>query len=226
MRNSKSKSYKMIKKIIATCLVVLSLPSLAININVQITNQQQAAIKDVVVYLEPLNTELTLPQTNRTVSVKQLDKRFAPYINVMQIGNKVLFDNQDDITHHIYSPIGDNKFELKLRAGNSELKEDFNAAGEIVMGCNIHDWMSGYLLVLDTPYFEKTNHSGVASLKIDTAGEYHLIVWHPQLDKPEHKITQKISINNNTTLNINLGNSLKALPEQSSDDDFDFLSDY
>lgn len=226
MKYNLLQSHTMIKRILSICIILLPLPSLAININVQVTNQQQEAAKDVVVYLEPLAKDITLPKTDKTVNVTQLDRAFAPYISVMQIGNKVLFDNQDDITHHIYSPIGANKFEFKLRAGNSEIKEDFNTTGEVVMGCNIHDWMSGYLLVLDTPYFEKSNNKGVAKLQVETTGDYHLVVWHPQLDQPDHKITQKVSITKNSAFNISLGDSLKALPKQSNDDDFDFLSDY
>lgn len=206
--------------------MILPLQSLAIDISVKVNNQQQEAITDIVVYLEPLDKNAVLPKTSKTINVAQLDRAFTPYISVMQVGNKVLFDNQDDITHHIYSPIGANKFEFKLRAGRSEVKEDFNTTGEVVMGCNIHDWMSGYLLVLDTPYFEKTNKQGVANFQVKTAGDYRLIVWHPQLDKTEHKIMQQVSITQNNIFNIDLGNSLKALPKQSSDEDFDFLSDY
>lgn len=219
-------SHTMAKRIFLTCLILLPLPTLAIDIKVLVTNQQQEAVKDVVVYLEPLAKDITLPKTSKTVNVKQLNKAFAPYVSVMQLGNKVLFDNQDDITHHIYSPVGENKFEFKLRAGNSETKEDFNTTGEVVMGCNIHDWMSGYLLILDTPYFNKSNNKGIASLEVETTGEYNLVVWHPQLEQPDHKITQQVTITKNSTFNLSLGNSLKAIPKQSNDDDFDFLSDY
>ena len=98
----------------------------------------------MVVYLQP-EDDISLPFNEKVVEVGQFDRSFTPYISIMQLGNKVNFKNKDDITHHIYSPIGDNKFSFKIRAGESQMKSDFQQTGEVAMGCNIHDWMSGYL---------------------------------------------------------------------------------
>ena len=112
----------------------------------------------MVVYLQP-EDDISLPFNEQIVEVGQFDRSFTPYISVMQLGNKVIFKNKDDITHHIYSPIGDNKFSFKISAGESQIKRDFQQTGEVAMGCNIHDWMSGYLLIVDTPLFGKTNEN-------------------------------------------------------------------
>jgi hypothetical protein len=48
-----------------------------------------------------------------------------------------------------------------------------------VLGCNIHDGMLGYILVVDTPYFGLTDGNG--SLQLDAPqGEYAIHVWTPR----------------------------------------------
>lgn len=208
-------------------IILFSLPVSATDIQVNVLDNEQKNVKDIVVYLEPVNTANHLPRNAKTLEIGQLDRAFTPYISVIQVGNEVLFNNRDDITHHIYSPIGENKFEFKLRSGDSKVKKDFNNTGEVVMGCNIHDWMSGYLLILETPYFAKTSQQGMAHFTVQTNGQYRLTVWHPQLELPEHKFTQLIQvINENKTITVNLTGNLQAIPEQTNEDDFDFLSDY
>mgnify|MGYP000468792737 CR=1 FL=1 len=198
--------------------------SFAADIEVKLVGNQ-ASLADIVVYLEPLN-DTTLPVTNKKIVIGQQNKSFTPYISVMQLGSEVTFTNQDDITHHIYSPIGENKFDFKIRAGEKKNKADFTQLGEVAMGCNIHDWMSGYLLIINTPYFEKTNQSGLGILTDVQNGSYQLTVWHPQLKSSENKIVKTITVTKNQQFEFNVTDLLEKLPAQKSDEDFDFLDDY
>jgi hypothetical protein len=49
----------------------------------------------------------------------------------------------------------------------------------ITLGCNIHDWMLGFILVVATPYFARTDAGGTARLRDLPAGAYELRAWHP-----------------------------------------------
>lgn len=179
----------------------------------------------MVVYLEK-SDGTPLEKTQKNVEIKQVDKSFAPYISVMQAGNQVLFHNQDDITHHIYSPIGENKFAFKISSGQKKMMNNLSHTGEVTMGCNIHDWMSGYLLILDTPYFDKTNEQGKALLMVKEVGDYTLTLWHPQMNEADHRMLKKINLTHNKSVSLTLKQAMAPLPEQKNEDDFDFLSDY
>ena len=179
----------------------------------------------MVVYLQPQD-DISLPLNENIVEVGQFDRSFTPYISVMQLGNTVNFKNRDDITHHIYSPIGDNKFSYKINAGQSASKSNFQQTGEVAMGCNIHDWMSGYLLILDTPLFGKTNQAGILSLAVPQLGKYQLIVWHPQLDTANNRFSQQVDLSVNHNITVKLENKILKISEQKNEEDFDFLSDY
>jgi plastocyanin len=153
----------------------------------------------MVVYIEPLAGQVA-PQTQAEISIGQRDKSFTPYISVIQRHQKVSFVNHDDITHHIYSVDSDNKFDFKIKAGMANTEQDFEKSAEIAMGCNIHDWMSGYLLVLDTPYFAKTDSSGIAKVSLAQKGLYKVVIWHPQLSAENNRMEQEAVFEDNAKL--------------------------
>jgi len=201
------------------------LGAIAADFNIKVVDKDNQPLPDMVVYLKP-ESNISLPQNDNIVEVGQFDRSFTPYISVMQLGNTVNFKNRDDITHHIYSPIGENKFSYKIKAGQSQMKSDFAQAGEVAMGCNIHDWMSGYLLIVDTPLFGTTNKNGIFNLAVEQAGEYQLIVWHPQLDAPNNRYYQQVHLSENKKIIIKLNHKILKISEQKNEEDFDFLSDY
>ena len=194
-------------------------------VQVQVNNVKNIPLENMVVYLEPLAAQV-LPQQSETVNISQHSKSFIPYISVSQSTAKVSFENKDDITHHIYSADSENKFSFKIRAGKTDSTTQFNHAAEIAMGCNIHDWMSGYLLVVDTPYFAKTDAQGIASFTMKELGKYRVVVWHPQLRTENNRIFKEKNLSTDDTITFTLTKNMDDIPSQKSDDDFDFLSDY
>jgi len=195
------------------------------DLNIKVLDHQGKPLKNMVVYAEPNDSVITT-KSDKSIEIAQLNKSFAPYISVIQAGNQVSFHNQDDITHHIYSPLGANKFEFKIKAGNQKIKKNFTHTGEVVMGCNIHDWMSGYLLILDTPYFAKTDDNGAAKIPIDQSGAFSITLWHPQMNEENNRITRSVKLPSSKTITMQLTQAMAAPPQQKNEEDFDFLSDY
>lgn len=196
------------------------------SITLNVKHLDGEAAKELVAYLEPVNPVYPLPINQTIIKISQIEKAFAPYISVMQKGGQVNFINEDDITHHIYSPVSDNKFSFKIKTNEQKLFANFEHTGEVAMGCNIHDWMSGYILVVDTPYYAKTDVQGQVAISEVVAGDYLLNIWHPQLNSTDNRQVQRVEINKNVELLIKLESPLLDLPVQKSEDDFDFLSDY
>ena len=193
-------------------------------VQVQVNNVNNQPLANMVVYLEPLANQV-VPQQNKTVEISQHSKSFIPYISVSQKSDKVNFVNKDDITHHIYSADSENKFSFKIRAGETDSSAHFDHAAEIAMGCNIHDWMSGYLLVVDTPYFAKTNEQGVASFTLTELGNYRVVVWHPQMRAENNRMIVEKDLLSAEITTFTLQKVMDDIPVQASDD-FDFISDY
>ena len=82
----------------------------------------------------------------------QVNKQFVPHVLVIPENSFVSFPNSDDIRHHVYSFSSAKTFELKLYAGKPKSPVQFNKKGLVVMGCNIHDSMVGYIYVSDNAH--------------------------------------------------------------------------
>lgn len=195
-------------------------------INILITKPDSSPAVNLVVYLTPSQPLTSNKIIAPLLIVKQKNKKFTPYIEVLQQGQQIHFQNDDDITHHIYSVSGKNRFSFKLKGHHSQNSPSLAHLGEVAMGCNIHDWMSGYVYVVNTPYFTKSNEDGLAHFNDLPAGKYQLTIWHPQLDVAENKIEQTIEVGKKTQWQVTLPKKLLVIPNQENQEEFDFLEEY
>lgn len=147
------------------------------NIEVQVTNLNGQPVQEAAVYLLPSSGKA--PKGKLSGVIDQIDKEFVPLVTVAQTGTAILFPNKDNIRHSIYSFSPAKPFELKLYIGTPASPVVFDKPGQVVLGCNIHDWMTAYVLVVDSPWFGKTGKDGKVTLDDLPAGDYVLRTWHP-----------------------------------------------
>jgi plastocyanin len=112
----------------------------------------------------------------------QIAKRFVPELLVIQAGQRVEFPNSDNIRHHVYSFSPTKPFELKLYAGHPEQPIVFERSGVVVMGCNIHDTMVGFIYVAASLQVAVSDKNGRAELLLEKTakGAITLNLWHAQ----------------------------------------------
>ena len=120
-------------------------------------------VADAVVVAVPADGAVRLP-TRRDAVIDQVDKEFTPKVNAILVGTPVIFPNHDNVRHHVYSFSPAKRFELPLYAGVPAQPVVFDTPGVVVLGCNIHDWMVGYIYVSESPYFAKTRADGKAAI--------------------------------------------------------------
>lgn len=138
-------------------------------------------LQHVVVSLHPLGTPGTRGPASTISIMDQRYLQFAPSVLALQTGTTVKFPNDDDVRHHVYSFSHPNAFELKLYHGENGASHTFEHTGVVVLGCNIHDGMVGYLRVVDSPYFSTSSQTGEISIEHVPPGDYELQVWHPDI---------------------------------------------
>ena len=143
-------------------------------------------------------------------AVDQVDKQFVPYVKAVLVGSKVRFPNSDNIRHQVYSFSAAKKFELPLYAGANAPPVVFDKPGVVVLGCNIHDWMVGYIYVSETPYFAKTEAAGTASIADLPPGEYTVRIWHPSMEHGEETTARQVTLNADSPTSVSLGDRLEA----------------
>ena len=160
--------------------VLLAASAQAADVQVQVQDASGRSVADAVVFLES-------DQARRQVrpvaglEMAQNHKQFVPQVLIVPVGSEVSFPNRDTVRHHVYSFSPAKKFELKLYAGTPAQPVRFEQSGVVVLGCNIHDQMVGWVLVLDTPYYAQTSANGQVALSAVPAGHYRLRTWHARL---------------------------------------------
>ena len=160
-------------------ILAFALPSLAATIEVRVQDARGRAVKEAVVYAEPEGR--TLPLARKTAVMDQKNRMFIPHVLAVQTGTAVRFPNSDDIRHHVYSFSPAKQFQLPLYKGTPANPEVFDKAGVVTLGCNIHDQMSAFIVIVDTPHFAITAANGRASLRDVGAGRYTLRIWYPDM---------------------------------------------
>lgn len=131
------------------------------------------------------------------VEIAQAARQFKPQVTVVPVGTAVHFPNRDTVRHHVYSSSAVKKFEIKLHVGTPAAPVVFDQPGIAVLGCNIHDAMAAWIVVVDTPFYGQTGADGRHVLALPT-GSYQLRVWHPSLPvgAPAHEQALKVEANN------------------------------
>lgn len=167
---------------VAVLLVLLSGAALqASPLNVTVTSAGQP-VADAVVTLIPVGKAA---QTSPVEAVMdQVNSEFAPRLLVVPRGSRVRFPNSDRIRHQVYSFSPAKRFELPLYTGTPPAPVVFDTSGIVTVGCNIHDWMKGYIVVVDTPHFGTTDALGRVQITAPP-GEYLLTAWHERLPTPD-----------------------------------------
>ncbi|MBC7780981.1 MAG: methylamine utilization protein [Proteobacteria bacterium] len=149
----------------------------AAGLSVSVIDSAGKPVADAVVYAIPEAGGAT-PARGATAVLDQIDKEFVPFVLPVQVGAAVSFPNRDKYRHHVYSFSPPKVFDLKLYSGVPEKPIVFDKPGMVVLGCNIHDDMVGFVYVVETPWFAKTSSKGGATLELPP-GEYEVRVWHP-----------------------------------------------
>ena len=155
----------------------------AATITVQVQDAAGKPLADAVAYLESVQASKALggAKPGNQVEIAQIARQFDPRVSVVPVGTMVSFPNKDAVRHHVYSFSPAKTFELKLYSGTPANPVQFDKAGVAVLGCNIHDNMVAWVVVVDTPYFGRSAKAGPVSLGNVPAGSYRLRAWHPGL---------------------------------------------
>lgn len=149
-----------------------------------LTDAAGKPVADAVLSLMPLEAPVPATPPATGVEIAQMGQQYRPYVTAVRVGTVVEFPNKDDIQHHLYSVSKPKPFEKPLYESGASESVTFDRPGVVTLGCNIHDWMAAYVVVLETPWFAKSTAEGRAAVAGLPAGRYRVDVWHPRLAAP------------------------------------------
>ena len=198
------------------CLLLLIVsPSFSAGIDVVVIDRDGNAVANVVVFV---SGEGLMPDDSRDAAVmEQVDQVFSPHILAVRRGESVAFPNNDPFAHHVYSFSRPNDFTLPLSRARNPAPVEFEHVGVVVVGCNIHDNMLGYILVLDAPVFSITDQNGQARLDVTGAeSELTFEIWSPRIRDGKDATTRRVTVNDSTRVEFRLQKKLRAGDNQES----------
>lgn len=135
-------------------------------------------VANAVVELTPKQAVVKAPP--RDAVMDQVNTEFVPRVLVVTMGSRVSFPNSDTTRHQVYSFSPVKRFELPLYSGTPPEPVVFDSAGVVTLGCNIHDAMVGYIVVVASPYHALSGADGIVALEVPE-GDYIARVWHERL---------------------------------------------
>lgn len=202
--------------VLTTIVVLNAISASAATSTVSVVDENAQPFSGAVV--EVLGENLTTDDPVPSAVMDQVNSQFEPHILVVQKHAAVSFPNSDSIKHHVYSFSPAKPFELQLYKGRPPEPEQFNKAGVVAMGCNVHDWMVGYIYVANSKYVKRTDKNGQVVFDLPD-GDYSIKVWHPRIKPQDINRLEKI-----TTENATFKLTQPLHPEIG--DDIDEFSDY
>ena len=150
----------------------------------------------------------------RKARMDQIHRRFVPVVVVVDVGDSVEFPNSDSVSHQVYSFSPAKHFQLPLYKGALHPPVRFDQAGLVVVGCNIHDEMVGYILVADSPYHDETGTDGLARIGGVPAGRFRVTVWSPYIAAGDDAVLDTLVVAGTepATLTVRLRKPLSRIP--------------
>ena len=175
----------MSRPIFALALLLIALPLAAATLEVNITYGDGSAVPNAVVYAIPSRA---IPTTRTVASIDQINRTFVPHVLPVRVGTWVEFPNSDNVLHQVYSISPAKRFQLPLYVGKPARPIQFDKPGVVAIGCNVHEQMSGFIVVVPTPYFG-TAANGRLTINGLAADDYIVHVWYEGMRKepePRH----------------------------------------
>jgi len=149
-------------------------------VEVRVADAAGRPLAGAVVFLESREArEQVRPMSGAEIA--QADKQFVPAVSVVTVGTAVHFPNRDTVRHHVYSFSPAKRFEIKLYVGTPAQPVVFDQPGIAVLGCNIHDHMAAWVVIVDTPWHGRSDADGRVLLPAVPPGGYRLRTWHAAL---------------------------------------------
>ncbi len=166
--------------IAASLALVLAGAGRANDIKGKVSVQGIKTAENIAVYVDVIPDKKFDPPKDHIV-IDQRKMTFLPHVVAVQQGTTVEFLNSDPVGHNVYWPSvsGNKKLSHNLGTWPKGDKKpfQFNDLGVASLLCNVHPEMSGYVVVVPTPYFAVTDKEGNFEIKNVPVGKYTLKTW-------------------------------------------------
>ncbi len=116
--------------------------------------------------------------------------QFVPHLLLAPAGQAVQVLNSDPLTHNVHTAAFENRpVNRSQPAGVRKIELSFRFPEKVRVRCDMHDWMGGWIAVVDHPYNAVTDEAGSFVLENVPRGTYTLEIWHETLGSNTQSVT-------------------------------------
>ena len=147
-------------------------------------------INNVVVSLDSVEGGKPMDSLGTEFVLDQKVCTYVPHVLIVPVNKQIKILNSDGILHNIHTycklnppmNIAQPRFKKKLKL---TLKEP----EKVQVRCDVHGWMSAWIIVAEHPYYTVTDSAGEFSLTGVPPGIYTLNIWQEFLGEKSVEIT-------------------------------------
>jgi len=147
-----------------------------------------SAIKNVVVSITNISKGKKFGEGTSS-SIDQKGCVFIPHVAIVPPGSTIELLNSDDIMHNLHSWSMKNTAFNEGVTGHGNLPKTFEFPETIKITCDVHKWMTAWLIVQENPYYALTDADGKFRIDEVPAGTYTVEAWQESLGKTTQEVT-------------------------------------
>jgi len=119
----------------------------------------------------------------KKVSIDQPRCLFEPRVVALRKGQVLEVNNSAEVAHNVNwagGGVGQDNGNVILPSKAKHEIANFKPtkSAPVLVSCNIHGWMKGYIRIFDHPYYAVTDKEGKFEIKGVPAGTWNVVVWH------------------------------------------------
>jgi plastocyanin len=157
----------------------------------QVVVNANNTLKNVFVYVKGGLAKKTYDPPASAVKLDQKGCTYTPHVLGVMVGQQIEINNSDETLHNVHAlPKNSKQFNLPFPKRGLKRTESFASPEFMVkVRCDVHNWMSAYIGVLDHPFYSVTDDQGRFSIPNLPPGRYEVEAWHEKYGATTSTVT-------------------------------------
>ena len=156
-----------------------------------IVSNDGKTLANVFVYVKDGLPPRLYPIPTEPAVLDQQKCRYVPRVVGVQVGQPIEIRNSDPLLHNVRADGAINQtFDIGQPIQGMKTTRTFTTREVMIpVKCQVHNWMQGYIGVLEHPFFAVADANGRFSIANLPPGTYTIEAWHEKLGTQTQQVT-------------------------------------
>ena len=157
----------------------------------QVVVNTNSTLKYVFVYVKKGLEGKKFSTATDKKTIDQKGCMYTPHMFGVMVNQPIEITNSDATLHNVHAlPKNSKQFNIAQPKKGMKTVQKFDKPEVMVkVKCEVHNWMTSYVGVLDHPFYAVSDDQGNFTIKNLPAGEYEVEAWHEKYGAQTMKVT-------------------------------------